>query len=133
MNNHATIQQIFKMKTIVVIGFSPKPERPSHYVAMYLKENGYTIIPVNPGHNEIAGITCYPDLKSIPKSIDVVDIFRRSEFIPSIVDSAISMGVKAIWMQDHVIHEEAAQKAEDAGLMVVMNDCMLRQHRLLCS
>ena len=133
MNNHATIQQIFKMKTIVVIGISPKPERPSHYVAMYLKENGYTIIPVNPGHNEIAGITCYPDLKSIPKSIDVVDIFRRSEFVPSIVDSAISMGVKAIWMQDHVIHEEAAQKAEDAGLMVVMNDCMLRQHRLLCS
>ena len=133
MNKLETVNQIFNLKTIAVVGFSPKPERPSHYVAMYLKENGYTIIPVNPGHNEIAGITCYPDLKSIPKSIDVVDIFRRSEFVPSIVDSAISMGVKAIWMQDHVIHEEAAQKAEDAGLMVVMNDCMLRQHRLLCS
>ena len=133
MNKLETVNQIFNLKTIAVVGFSPKPERPSHYVAMYLKENGYTIIPVNPGHNEIAGITSYPDLKSIPKSIDVVDIFRRSEFIPSIVDSAISMGVKAIWMQDHVIHEEAAQKAEDAGLMVVMNDCMLRQHRLLCS
>ena len=133
MNKLETVNQIFNLKTIAVVSFSPKPERPSHYVAMYLKENGYTIIPVNPGHNEIAGITCYPDLKSIPKSIDVVDIFRRSEFIPSIVDSAISMGVKAIWMQDHVIHEEAAQKAEDAGLMVVMNDCMLRQHRLLCS
>ena len=133
MNKLETVNQIFNLKTIAVVGFSPKPERPSHYVAMYLKENGYTIIPVNPGHNEIAGITCYPDLKSIPKSIDVVDIFRRSEFVPAIVDSAISMGVKAIWMQDHVIHEEAAQKAEDAGLMVVMNDCMLRQHRLLCS
>ena len=133
MNKLETVNQIFNLKTIAVVGFSPKPERPSHYVAMYLKENGYTIIPVNPGHNEIAGITCYPDLKSIPKSIDVVDIFRRSEFVLSIVDSAISMGVKAIWMQDHVIHEEAAQKAEDAGLMVVMNDCMLRQHRLLCS
>ena len=133
MNKLETVNQIFNLKTIAVVSFSPKPERPSHYVAMYLKENGYTIIPVNPGHNEIAGITCYPDLKSIPKSIDVVDIFRRSEFVPAIVDSAISMGVKAIWMQDHVIHEEAAQKAEDAGLMVVMNDCMLRQHRLLCS
>ena len=131
MNKLETVNQIFNLKTIAVVGFSPKPERPSHYVAMYLKEKGYTIIPVNPGHKEIAGMTCYPDLESIPEKVDVVDIFRRSEFVPPIVDAAISMGAKAIWMQDHVIHEEAAQKAEKAGLLVVMNDCMLRQHRLI--
>ena len=119
------------MKTIAVVGMSPKQERPSHYVAMYLKENGYTIYPVNPGHDKIAGMDCYPDLESIPDSIDVVDIFRRSEFAPLIVDSAISIGAKAVWMQDTVIHEEAGKKAEDAGLLVVMDDCMLRQHRKL--
>ena len=119
------------MKTIAVVGMSPKQERPSHYVAMYLKENGYTIYPVNPGHDKIAGMDCYPDLESIPDSIDVVDIFRRSEFAPLIVDSTIAIGAKAVWMQDTVIHEEAGKKAEDAGLLVVMDDCMLRQHRKL--
>ena len=108
---------------------SPKPERPSHYVAMYMKENGYTIYPVNPGHDKIVGMVCYPDLESIPDSIDVVNIFRRSEFVPLIVDSAITIGAKAVWMQDTVIHEESGKKAEEAGLMVVMNDCMLRKHR----
>ena len=131
MNNSNTIRKILKLKTIAVVGMSPKPERPSHYVAMYMKEKGYTIYPVNPGHDKISGIDCYPDLKSIPDSIDVVDIFRRSEFIPLIVDSAISICAKAIWMQDTVIHEEASQKAEDAGLLVVMDDCMLRKHRQL--
>ena len=120
-----------KLNNIAVVGMSPKQERPSHYVAMYLKENGYTIYPVNPGHDKIAGMDCYPDLESIPDSIDVVDIFRRSEFVPLIVDSAISIGAKAVWMQDTVIHEEAGKKAEDAGLLVVMDDCMLRQHRKL--
>jgi predicted CoA-binding protein len=110
---------------------SPKPERPSHYVAMYMKEKGYTIYPVNPGHDKIAGMDCYPDLKSIPDSIDVVDIFRRSEFVPLIVDSTIAIGAKAVWMQDAVVHEEAGKKAEEAGLMVVMDDCMLRKHRQL--
>ena len=131
MNDSNTIREILKLKTIAVVGMSPKQERPSHYVAMYLKENGYTIYPVNPGHDKIAGMDCYPDLESIPDSIDVVDIFRRSEFIPLIVDSAISIGAKAVWMQDTVIHEEAGKKAEDAGLLMVMNDCMLRQHRKL--
>ena len=131
MNDSNTIREILKLKNIAVVGMSPKQERPSHYVAMYLKENGYTIYPVNPGHDKIAGMDCYPDLESIPDSIDVVDIFRRSEFIPLIVDSAISIGAKAVWMQDTVIHEEAGKKAEEAGLLVVMNDCMLRQHRKL--
>ena len=106
-------------------------ERPSHYVSIYLKEVGYNVIPVNPGHKVIIGMASYPDLISIPEKVDVVDIFRRSEFVPPIVDAAISIGAKAIWMQDHVIHEESAQKAEDAGLLVVMNDCMLRQHQLI--
>jgi len=131
MNKQSTINQILELKTIAVVGFSPKPERPSHYVSNYLKEMGYNVIPVNPGHKEIIGIASYPDLISIPEKVDVVDIFRRSEFVPPIVDAAISIGAKAIWMQDHVIHEEAAQKAEDAGLLVVMDDCMLRQHRLI--
>ena len=131
MNDSNTIREILKLKNIAVVGMSPKQERPSHYVAMYLKENGYTIYPVNPGHDKIAGMDCYPDLEFIPDSIDVVDIFRRSEFIPLIVDSAISIGAKAVWMQDTVIHEEAGKKAEEAGLLVVMNDCMLRQHRKL--
>ena len=131
MHDSNTIRKILDFRTIAVIGMSPKPERPSHYVAMYMKENGYTIYPINPGHDKIAGMVCYPDLKSIPDSIDVVDIFRRSEFVPLIVDSAISIGAKAVWMQDTVIHEEAGKKAEEAGLLVVMNDCMLRKHRQL--
>lgn len=131
MNDSNTIREILKLKTIAVVGMSPKQKRPSHYVAMYLKENGYTIYPVNPGHDKIAGMDCYPDLESIPDSIDVVDIFRRSEFAPLIVDSTIAIGAKAVWMQDTVIHEEAGKKAEEAGLLVVMNDCMLRKHRQL--
>ena len=131
MNDSNTIREILKLKNIAVVGMSPKQKRPSHYVAMYLKENGYTIYPVNPGHDKIAGMDCYPDLKSIPDSIDVVDIFRRSEFAPLIVASTIAIGAKAVWMQDTVIHEEAGKKAEDAGLLVVMDDCMLRQHRKL--
>ena len=131
MNDIDIITKILKMKTIAVVGFSPKKERPSHYVSMYMKDNGYAVIPVNLGHKEIAGMTCYPNLESIPEQVDVVDIFRRSEFVLPIVDSAISMGAKAIWMQDHVFHEDAAQKAKDSGLLVIMNNCILRQHRLI--
>ena len=110
---------------------SPKPERPSHYVAMYLKENGYTIIPVNPGHDEIAGLKSFSSLKDIKEKIDVVDVFRRSEFVLPIAEDAIAIGAKAIWLQDGVVNEEVKRIAEDKGLMVVMNDCMLRQHRIL--
>ena len=84
---------------------------------------------MNPSHEKIAGMDCYPDLESIPDSIDVVNIFRRSEFVPPIVDSIIAIGAKAVWMQDGVIHEEAAKRADSSGLMVIMNDCMLRRHR----
>ena len=129
MNEIETIKKIYKMKTIAVVGMSPKPDRPSHYVALYLREQGYEIIPVNPGQSEIAGETCYPSLKDIPKPVDVVDVFRRSEHVFPIAEATIEIGAKALWLQDHVINEEAAQLAEHAGLLVVMNDCMLRRHR----
>lgn len=131
MNALSTIQKIFDLKTIAVVGMSPKPERPSHYVSIYMQENGYTIIPVNPGQNEIAGLTSYPSLLDIPNKVDVVDVFRRPEHVVPIAEAAIKIGAKALWLQDHVINEEAAQLAKDAGLLVVMNDCMLRRHRQL--
>ena len=129
MNEPQTIDQIFKMTTIAVVGMSPKPERPSHYVGMYLKEHGYDIIPVNPGHKEIAGMTSYPSLLDIPVKVDVVDVFRRPEHAVSISEAAVKIGSKALWLQDGVINNEAAKLAEDASLLVVMNDCMLRRHK----
>ena len=131
MNELETIDQIFKMKTVAVIGMSPKPERPSHYVGMYLKEQGYDIIPVNPGHKEIAGMTSYPSLLDIPVKVDVVDVFRRPEHTVPISEAAVEIGAKALWLQDGVVNQEATKLAEDAGLLVVMNDCMLRRHRQL--
>ena len=118
-------------KTIAVVGLSAKSDRPSYRVASYLKENGYKIIPVNPGAKEILGETCYPDLGSIPVPVDVVDIFRRSEGVPAIVEEAIEIGAKAVWMQEGVINEEAAAQAMEAGLLVVMDKCMLKEHRKL--
>lgn len=129
MNSLDNIKEIFSMKTIAVVGMSPKPERPSHYVSMYMKDQGYNIIPVNPGHDEIAGIKCYPSLLEISEPVDVVDVFRRSEYIFPVAESAISIKAKALWLQDGVINHEAAELANDSGLIVVMNDCMLRRHR----
>ena len=129
MNHSETIQSIFQMKSIAVVGMSPKPERPSHYVAMYMKEKGYDIIPVNPGHKKIAGMTCYPSLLEIPYKIDVVDVFRRPEHVLPIAELAVEICAKALWLQDTVINVEAAEIAEKAGLLEVMNDCMLRRHR----
>ena len=129
MNTLDDINKIFSMQTIAVVGMSPKPERPSHYVSMYMKEQGYKIIPVNPGHNEIAGIKCYPSLQDIEKPVDVVDVFRRSEYIVPITESAINIGAKALWLQDGVINYEAAKLAEESGLIVIMDDCILRRHK----
>ena len=131
MNSLDDIKEIFSMQTIAVVGMSPKPERPSHYVSMYMKQHGYNIIPVNPGHDEIAGIKCYPSLKEISHPVDVVDVFRRSEYIVPIAESAINIKAKALWLQDGVINHEAAELANNSGLIVVMNDCMLRRHRQL--
>jgi len=129
MNSLEDIKEIFSMQTIAVVGMSPKSERPSHYVSMYMKQHGYNIIPVNPGHDEIAGIKCYPSLKEISEPVDVVDVFRRSEYILPIAESAINIKAKALWLQDGVINHEAAELANNSGLIVVMDDCMLRRHR----
>jgi len=115
-------------RVVAVVGLSPKPDRPSYRVASYLKRNGYKIIPVNPGAREILGEVCYPDLSTIPEPVDVVDIFRRSEEAPAIVEKAIEIGAKAVWMQEGVINEEAAARAKEAGLLVVMDECMLKEH-----
>jgi len=131
MNDPKTYESIFAMKTIAVVGMSPKPERPSHYVALYLRDQGYIIIPVNPGQKEIAGETCYPSLKDIPVPVDVVDVFRSPEYVGPIADAAVKIGAKALWLQDGVINDEAGQKAKNAGLIVIMNDCMMRKHRQL--
>lgn len=118
-------------RIVAVVGASPNPERPSHRVASYLAEHGYRVIPVNPGAKEILGKTSYPSLISIPEKVEVVDIFRRSEEVMAIVDEAIKIGAKAVWMQEGVINEEAAAKARDAGLLVVMDKCMLKEHSRL--
>ena len=118
-------------KTIAVVGLSPKESRPSNMVARYLIDAGYTVIPVNPGQEEILGLDCYPDLSSIPTPVDIVDIFRRSEDVPPIVDEAIAIGAKAIWMQEGVIHTEAARTAKAAGLVVVMDRCLKTVHHHL--
>ena len=115
-------------RTIAVVGLSPRPERPSHSVARYLQAQGYRIIPVNPTVEEVLGERSYPDLASIPETVDVVDIFRRSEHVPPIVEAAIAVGARAVWMQEGIVHEKAAQQAKAAGLLVVMDRCMLVEH-----
>jgi hypothetical protein len=116
-------------RTIAVVGLSGKRFRPSYGVAEYLQRNGYRIIPVNPEESSVLGEKAYPDLDSIPEPVDVVDIFRRSEFVPEIVEAAIRKGAKAIWMQEGVVHEEAARRAESEGIVVLMNRCILKDHR----
>jgi len=117
--------------TIAVVGLSSKRYRPSYGVAEYMKRAGYRIVPVNPRESEIMGETCYPDLDSVPEAIDIVDIFRRSEYVPEIVEAAIRKGAKAIWMQEGVYHEEAARRADAAGIVVMMDRCILKDHRRL--
>nr|HID60002.1 CoA-binding protein [Desulfobacterales bacterium] len=117
-----------KHKTVAIVGLSPKPQRDSHRVAKYLKENGYRIVPVNPGQKEILGEKCYPNLKAIPFPIEIVDIFRKPEAIPPIVDDAIELGARVVWMQLGLAHNQAADKARNAGLKVVMNRCIKIEH-----
>jgi predicted CoA-binding protein len=120
-------------RVVAVVGLSPKPDRPSYRVASYLKEQGYKIIPVNPLEKEILGELCYPNLASVPESVEVVDIFRRSEEVLPIVEEAIRIGAKAVWMQEGVINEEAAKRAKEAGLRVVMDKCIRKEHQNLRS
>lgn len=120
-------EEILKSSRVVaVVGLSDNPERPSNQVARYLKAQGYKVIPVNPVVKEVLGEIAYSDLGSIPEPVDVVDIFRKSEDVPPIVEEAIKIGAKAVWMQEGVISEVAAQQAREAGLKVVMDRCMLK-------
>ena len=118
---------------MAVVGLSSNPEKASHRVAAYLKSSGYKVIPVNPKEKEVLGEQAYSDLSSIPEKVDVVDIFRRSEDVLSTVEEAIRIGAGGVWMQLGVVNQEAADKAEEAGLAVVMDACMMREHQdLVC-
>ena len=124
------IEELLKhAQSIAVVGLSNSPLRPSHGVAAYLRSQGYHIIPVNPTIADALGETSYPSLLDVEEKIDLVNIFRRPEFVPEVVDQAIQLGVPAIWMQEGVIHEPAAQKARRAGIFVVMDHCILKEHR----
>jgi predicted CoA-binding protein len=118
-------------RTIAVVGLSDRPERDSYRVAEYLQEQGYAIIPVNPNLHEWKGIKAYTSLSDVPDKVDIVDIFRRSEHVPGIVQEAIRIGAKAVWMQLGVVHEGAAEKARAAGLGVVMDRCIKIEHSAL--
>jgi predicted CoA-binding protein len=121
-------------KTIAVVGLSGHRYRPSHSVSEYMQASGYRIIPVNPTETEVLGEKAYASLDDIREPVDIVNIFRRPEFVPDIVDAAIRIGAKCVWMQEGVIHEEAAAKARAAGLEVVMDRCILKEHqRILAS
>jgi len=129
--SRADIDDILEMKRIAVVGLSSDPSRPSYDVARYLQRQGYTIIPVNPKETEVLGEKSYPTLSDIPEPPDVVDVFRRPEYVGEIVDEAIKVGAKAVWLQLGVINEEAARKAREAGLLVVMDRCMKIEHHML--
>src|SRR5215510_5089084 len=117
-----------EFRRVAVVGISDRPERDSHRVAAYLQRAGYTIVPVNPRVGEVLGLRCWPSLEAAPGPIEVVDVFRRSELVDPVVDGAIAVGAKAVWMQDGVVNEPAAVRARAAGLLVVMDRCMLRDH-----
>jgi uncharacterized protein len=115
-------------RTIAVVGLSSDRMRPSYGVAEYLQRAGYKIIPVNPNEREVLGEQAVQRLEDIREKVDIVDVFRRSEFVPEVVESAITIGAKALWLQEGVIHEAAAKRARDAGLFVVMDRCILKEH-----
>lgn len=115
---------VARFRRVAIVGLSPDPERPSYQVAAYLKDRGFEIFPVNPKCQEVLGRPCYPDLRSVPPPVEIVDIFRQVEAIPAIVDEAIAVGAKVVWMQLGLESPEAAAKARAAGLQVVMNRCL---------
>ncbi len=123
------IQNILERgKVLAVVGLSSKPHRPSYGVARYMQLAGYHIIPVNPNEEKVLGEKSYARLEDVPVQVDVVNIFRRSEYVPAIVESAIAVGAWAVWMQEGVINEQADERAREAGLQVVMDRCLLKEH-----
>jgi len=132
MDDIETLRRILKQnRTIAVVGLSAQWFRPSFFAAKYLQEHGYRVIPVNPAYPEVLGEKCYPSLRAIPEKVDVVDVFRKPDDVPPIVDEAIAIGAKVVWMQIGVIHEGAAERAREAGLEVVMDRCMKIEHARL--
>lgn len=130
-NDAAKRDLLAKARVIAVVGHSDKPDRDSYRVGQYLRQAGYTVYPVNPAVTEIDGRPSYPTLADVPEPIDIVNVFRRSEHLPEIVDAAVAVGAKAIWAQAGVTHDEAARKAADAGLDVVMDTCIKVEYALL--
>ncbi len=128
-NSDPITELLWKSKTIAVVGLSDSPLRPSHGVSAYMQTHGYRIIPVNPKISEALGEKSYASLLTVPEKIDIVNIFRRPEFVEEIVDQAIQLKVPAIWMQERIIHQKAAEKARKAGIFVVMDLCILKEHR----
>ncbi|MGA2591946.1 MAG: CoA-binding protein [Bryobacteraceae bacterium] len=125
-----TIPELLRTsRTIAVVGLSSKRFRPSYGVTEYMQRNGFRIIPVNPLETAVLGEKSYPNLDAVPERVDIVDVFRRSEFVPDIVEAAIRIGARAVWMQEGVVHEAAAERARAAGLTVVMDRCILKEHR----
>jgi Predicted CoA-binding protein len=130
-NDQETKDILLSARTIASVGLSSNPEKESYGVVSYLKEQGYRIIPVNPTATEILGEKAYPDLSSVPEKVDVVQVFRKPEDVPPVVEEAIKIGAKVIWMQEGISHEEAAKKARAAGVQVIMDACMRAAHRRL--
>jgi uncharacterized protein len=129
MTNDPIADLLNSAKTIAVVGLSDNPMKPSYGVSQYMQSRGYRIIPVNPQCSEVLGEKSYASLLDVPDKIDIVDVFRRPDAVPEIVDQAIQLKVPAIWLQETVVHEEAAQKARQAGIFVVMDKCILKEHR----
>lgn len=130
MQINGNIAEILKSyQKVAVVGASNKSERAGYYIPRFLQNQGYEIFPVNPGLDEVLGEKCYPSLLDIPEPIEIVDIFRRAEFVDKIVDEAIEKGAKVIWMQSGIVNEQAAQKALDAGMQVVMDRCMKNEYQ----
>lgn len=124
----ADVAEILALRVLAVVGLSPKPDRPSHYVSKYLQEHGYKIVPVNPGHKKLLGEDCWPSVADIPFPVDVVVVFRRPEEALTPILEAIAKKAKAVWLQDGVYHDEGERLARAAGLLVVSNDCLMRRH-----
>lgn len=133
MSSNQIADVLKNAKTIAVVGLADNPMRPSHGVSAYMQSRGYRIIPVNPTISEALGEKAYPSLRDIPKDIkiDIVDVFRRPDAVPQVVDEVISLNLPVLWLQETVVHEEAAEKARQAGILVVMDKCILKEHRRL--
>ena len=128
-NANNIISKVFSMKTIAVVGISLKPERPSNFVSLYMSQNGYDIIPVNPGHKSVLEKPSYSSLRDVKVGVDIVNVFRRSEYVLPIIEDSISIRAKVIWLQDGVVSEEGRKLAEENNILFIMNDCLLRRHK----